>query len=384
MGCSSSKASAPTTKAGDVSATLFPSSSGVKSPKAGQPDPVAIDPSQGSVETAADVIAVPTVALDVPKGMHEEEHHDSDPTSHAQEGTVTIDSVAEGTQVSSSEQACQEHAVQSIQVPPSKDDGIRDALAETVEASSTAPTSRVLKNPQGWEEEGILFPHEGIRFLMQELIDATDAMDPLPAWKWQNLATWYQEYFYAVVHHHHDAEEQIYLPWIQTRASVPPKISADHPELMQTMDDLHDMFQTGATLATHERTEHLAKVCVRVAAFVKNMQDHLAKEEEAIPLLLREGGFTQEEEGAVVEKIIQSLGLDGNKTALPPMLHALASWAGEEKAEEFVSGNLPGPIRFLYRHFWMKDFKHRHMGLLASVSKDVDTNPFASWFCQAS
>merc|ERR1712050_46938 len=32
-----------------------------------------------------------------------------------------------------------------------------------------ATTSRVLPHPEGWQEEGILFPHEGIRFLMEEL-----------------------------------------------------------------------------------------------------------------------------------------------------------------------------------------------------------------------
>ena len=101
-----------------------------------------------------------------------------------------------------------------------------------------------------------------------------------------------------------------------------------------------------------------------------------------IPCLLREAGFTQEEEGAVVGQIIQGLGLGGNKAALPPMLHAYARWAGTEKAEVFVSTNLPPPIQFLYRHFWVHDFQTRHMGLLASLAEGVDTNPFASkWFC---
>lgn len=237
-------------------------------------------------------------------------------------------------------------------------------------------------HPQGWEEEGILFPHEGIRFLLHELGEAVHGMDPSHAWKWENLATWYQDYFYDVVHHHHDSEEQRYLPWIQTRASVPTKITADHPELMQAMDELCDMIKAGVATPASERAVHLSHVRMRVVAFREDMEQHLAEEEEVIPRLLHEAGFTQEEEGVVVGQIIQGLGLDGNKRSLPPMLHAYARWAGTDKAEEFVSMNLPLPIQYLYRHFWLHDFQHRHLGLIASVAAGVDTNPFASkWFC---
>ena len=49
------------------------------------------------------------------------------------------------------------------------------------------------------------------------------------------------------------------------------------------------------------------------------MCDHLAEEEKFIPGALREH-FTEEEEGEIVQKIIQSLGLSGNKLALPWIL----------------------------------------------------------------
>lgn len=245
-------------------------------------------------------------------------------------------------------------------------------------------TSRVLPRPEGWQEEGILFPHEGIRFLMEELHWAVQVMDPKPAWKWENLSTWYQDYFYDVVHHHHDTEELIYLPWMQTRVAIPAKISTDHPELMRVMDELRDMLRSGVLKPVGERAELLAQVRERVEAFVEDMRDHLAEEEEAIPKLLREAGFTQEDEGVVVGQIIQSLGLDGNKKSLPLMLHGLKRWAGEEKVEAFVAGNLPLPIRFLYRQFWMADFQQRHLGLVASLPEHIEVNPFASrgLFCQ--
>lgn len=256
---------------------------------------------------------------------------------------------------------------------------IAQAEVEQLQQSGE-PTSMVLKRPQGWEEEGILFPHEGIRFLMEELCEAVRVMDPEPSWKWDNLATWYQDYFYDVVHHHHDTEEQLYFPWLQERVTIPPKITADHPELMRALDELRDMIMAGAKASTGERGECLAQLRNRTRALAEDMGQHLAEEEEIIPGLIRDGGFTHEEEKLVVGKIIQSLGLDGNKKSLPLMVHALTRWAGEEKAEAFVA-NLPLPIRFLYRQLWWPDFVQRHRGLIASLPEGVDTNPFAYRLC---
>ncbi|CAE8625078.1 unnamed protein product [Polarella glacialis] len=239
-------------------------------------------------------------------------------------------------------------------------------------------TSRVLPRPIGWQEEGILLPHEGIRFMMGELSEAVRVMDAKAAWKWENLATWYQDYFYDVVHHHHEGEEQIYFPWLQTRGTIPAKIAADHPELMRAMDELRDMLATGALKPAGERAELLAKVRERVAAFVEDMHQHLAEEEELIPKLLREGGFTHEEEGAIVEQIMASLSLDTLKKTLPVVLHGFKLWAGEERAEAFVAELLPLPIRLLYQNFWSVDFQQRHLGLVASLPEEVDVNPFAS------
>lgn len=373
MGCQSSKpASRPvSTPAG----TLLASDTGVvKSPQA----TAGLEPATEAgtqlepVEAAAPVADHTLQLSDVCKGPEEKADEVARPS-------------AEGAQLEQEKVTVSAH-VDPVLVndvsPQAQPSPVVDSAAADVPVPVSQPTSRVHKNPQGWEEEGILFPHEGIRFLMQELSDAVNSMDPLPAWKWENLSTWYQDYFYTVVHHHHDAEEKIYLPWIQTRTSVPPKITADHPELMSAMDDLSAMLKKGASAPVADRASHLKDVKLFLSAFVEDMQQHLAEEEEIIPEALRTGGFTQEDEAPVVGKIIEGLGLDGNKKALPPMLHAYARWAGAEKAEAFVSSNLPLPIQFLYRNFWEHDFQHRHMGLLASLAEGVDTNPFASkWFC---
>jgi len=235
----------------------------------------------------------------------------------------------------------------------------------------------------GWAE--VLFPHEGIRFLMQEFCEAVHAMDPLPAWKWQNLSVWYQEYFYDVVHHY-DTEEQIYLPWIQAHvmfACVPSKMTADHHHLMQTMDDLRDMIKDGLAMPVGDRAEHLAQLRKRVLAFVQGMHEHLAEEERVIPSILRDARFTKSDEDAAVGKIIASLELDGNERALPTMVRALESarpqWsipspqrkrAGSQQAKTLVSEQLPLSSNLF-------DFQQRHLGLLASLREGIETDPFA-------
>jgi hypothetical protein len=39
-----------------------------------------------------------------------------------------------------------------------------------------------------------------------------------------NFFAWYRKYFHNAVHHHHDIEEKLYVPFINTRGKIPPKI----------------------------------------------------------------------------------------------------------------------------------------------------------------
>lgn len=390
MGCHSSKIASKPESTPDLRSTLLaPSDSLVKSPKAAaSPETAPETSTAGEVSSPikektelAHANAAPLAEVDRSQIVENSQPAQSDVTAPEELVPAEVKPLSEPVVINADPYAsASAPIIQDADVAPAVSDAAFPVADKTGEFQE--PTSRVIKKPQGWEEEGILFPHEGVRFLMQELSDAVSSMDSAPAWKWENLSTWYQDYFYTVVHHHHDAEEKIYLPWIQARVSVPDKITADHPELMRAMDDLSTMLKKGASLPATQRAEHLTDVQKLLASFTEDMQQHLAEEEEIIPQLLREGGFTHEEEGPVVGQIIEGLGLDGNKKALPPMLHAYARWAGDEKAEAFVSNNLPLPIQFLYRNFWQHDFDYRHKGLLASLAEGVDTNLFASkWFC---
>jgi len=52
----------------------------------------------------------------------------------------------------------------------------------------------------------------------------------------RNFFNWYRKYFHYMVHHHHDVEEKIYVPEMAKKFQVPPKITADHKQLVAALD----------------------------------------------------------------------------------------------------------------------------------------------------
>lgn len=243
------------------------------------------------------------------------------------------------------------------------------------------PRSHALKKPRSREEEAFLFPHNGIRFLMDELLDAVQNMDPSLNWKWENLNIWYEEYFYALVQHHREAEERVYFPCIQSKLSkahIAAHFREYDPALIQSLDEINELIKAG------RQAQPLQKSCIQthlvqvVENMMAKMHDHLAQQEESMPHLMKKAGFTRAEQDAMMLKNIQSLTFDSNRAVLPTMVHALECSSGPEKAAAFVQ-NLPLPDRFLYSSSWAPDFQSRHLGLIKSVHKDEGTNPEAAF-----
>jgi len=244
------------------------------------------------------------------------------------------------------------------------------------------PTSRIIRQPQDWCDEGLLIPHEAIREALFDAAEALRHLEPRASkmWKVDNFFTWYLQYHLPSIHHHHDAEEQIYLPWMATRVAIPEKLAADHVELLETMDSIRALYDTrfDKACASDAAAEALvADLRAAWAGYSMMMQDHLAEEEEVIPALLR-ANFTVEEEAVVVGEIIASLGLDGNKKFLPNIIDAMSRWGGEKKVEEFML-NIPPPIRFLYATFWQPDYENNQKALLRSLKAEHD--PFEPTGC---
>merc|ERR1711918_53388 len=94
------------------------------------------------------------------------------------------------------------------------------------------------------------------------------------------------------------------------------------------------------------------------------MGAHLAEEEEVVPSLLREH-FTAQEEEQTVQKILASLGYEGNKLFLPWIIEAY-NHRGDDQALQNFTGNLPMPVKMLYSLSWKQAYG-RDMSLLTSI-----------------
>ena len=100
------------------------------------------------------------------------------------------------------------------------------------------------------------------------------------------------------------------------------------------------------------------------------MFEHLAEEEQIVPTILREN-FTQNEEKEIVGKIIQSLGLSGNKMALPWIIDSMKLWCSKDKIDDLYN-SLPIFIKLLYNCNWIYDYKRNNKGLLQAI---LDNKP---------
>ena len=120
------------------------------------------------------------------------------------------------------------------------------------------------------------------------------------------------------VHHHHHGEEHIYNPGILEKcksagvADPFPKIKEDHEKLLSHLESLLT-FRKGIDAGDGQVLEEFKKSMKEMIEF---MEEHLAEEERDYPKIFDACKMTQEEEGALVHKILESLGLDGTWAVL--------------------------------------------------------------------
>lgn len=215
-------------------------------------------------------------------------------------------------------------------------------------------TSTVITDPQDWADESILLPHELIRSALNRMehVLKEDNFGEYAIWKITYFQRWYKKYFCTFVEHHHTAEENIYFPFIKTKVEIPEKVETDHSELMNLMDDIKGIYD-------------IDLLRNKVSILKEKMFEHLAEEEQIIPSALRDN-FTKLQEKIIVNMIIQSLGLSGNKVALPWVLDNMSTWTTQSNIDEIYNG-LPRFIKFMYNNFWLKDYKKNNIGLLDAI-----------------
>lgn len=239
----------------------------------------------------------------------------------------------------------------------------------------TGPTSRIIKDPKDWCDGGILIPHETIRWWDKQILEALEVYDPIgkpdTAWKTDVLFNFLEQYYVACIHHHHDAEEKIYNPGIEAKGGkITDKIKTDHEVLIKMLDAIPSY------RAKVESAAGVAEFKQHMKTMLTTMEDHLAEEEQDYPRVLR-AHLTEADEKALVEQIIQGLGLDGNKKFLPPLMYAMCMWKGEKEAFEWLEANPPPPIRMMFHQCWLSDFNENQLKPLMALKKDEFFSPEA-------
>ena len=165
---------------------------------------------------------------------------------------------------------------------------------------------------------------------MKMMVQSVNAMPDSPeekeAWKITLFSQWFVDYFYESVHEHHDAEEKIYFPWMKTKTAIPEKeFSGSHAELMSAMDGIKKVCTQIIDKQGEDCSAQVATLKKDIPKFDADMRAHLKEEEETVPELLR-NNFTHEEEGKIVEAILQAGGLALAKKFLPAVLLAAQEW----------------------------------------------------------
>lgn len=228
------------------------------------------------------------------------------------------------------------------------------------------PSSRIIQAPSDWCDRGILVPHEAFRWLhnaIRCILAKFDPMEPGQDWKTAVFLNWLERYYVFAIHHHHHSEEDIYNPAIVEKGGeLPEKITLDHKDIIEGLEKIASFrtrLEACDSTALVEFKSHLTQL-------IDSIEDHLAEEEEAYPAALRSSSMTEEDERLIVDKIIQSMGLDGNKIMLPSIIYAMHMWAGQEAVDALLAG-LPPPILFAYNHFWLNDFRKNNLAVIQAL-----------------
>eukprot|EP00339_Tiarina_fusa_P002570 CAMPEP_0117002788 /NCGR_PEP_ID=MMETSP0472-20121206/4331_1 /TAXON_ID=693140 ORGANISM="Tiarina fusus, Strain LIS" /NCGR_SAMPLE_ID=MMETSP0472 /ASSEMBLY_ACC=CAM_ASM_000603 /LENGTH=297 /DNA_ID=CAMNT_0004703233 /DNA_START=73 /DNA_END=967 /DNA_ORIENTATION=+ len=216
--------------------------------------------------------------------------------------------------------------------------------------------------PKDWADVGLLIPHETIRHQQHHMLKSVGRLAELVDQKtlqpWQVLyfCEWYVDIFEPFIHHHHESEERLYFPWLQTKAEIPDKrFSKSHEDLLDLLTKIGDIcgkvIQKKGVGCENEVGELRAAILI----YVPEMNSHLAEEERDIPDLARKH-FTEAEETAIVEKILQSYSLGDTRNTIPFLVADMRVWASPEYVEGFI-GNMPGPLQGLLKDYWIPDFE---------------------------
>lgn len=232
------------------------------------------------------------------------------------------------------------------------------------------PSSSVIRDPKEWQDDSILIPHECFRWYHTQIRIMLPKLRMGEAWRIKLFKEWITVYYMDSVHHHHDTEENIYNPAITNKGGkLGPRIVSDHKKILDNIHKIQSYLEQ-----LQSKPDIISECCSFIETFLDEVEDHLAEEEQAYPAALRSCGMTQAEDAQVVDQIIQSLGLSGNKVMLPPILYVMCMWKGEAQMQEFGKA-IPPPIRLLSNQCWFSDFYHNNLCVIEALKGDNQFTP---------
>jgi len=214
--------------------------------------------------------------------------------------------------------------------------------------------------PKDWCDVSLLMPHEAIRMEMAAMNASVAALkenydDAKDGWRILYFSQWYLDIFATVIRDHHDNEEEIFFPWLATKANVPEKFSMDHEGLIKLITEIEDTCIKVDKKGGKECQAEIRKLKELIPPFVDEMCAHISEEETNVPALLRDK-FTEEEHDACVEKILKKEGTTGLRIFFPSIMIAMQEWASQEFVDEFF-GSIPAPLRMLYTNYYLPDYE---------------------------
>lgn len=125
---------------------------------------------------------------------------------------------------------------------------------------------------------------------------------------------------------------------------LPPKLAADHEQLMSKMDMIKSMKDTWETDKSVDNASIvLSQVNKAVFELKEILFEHIAEEEQIIPGLLKDH-FTFEEDKAIVGRIFEESGPEYTALGMPWVVDAMFDWGGKGMVQGFMAG-MPEPVQ---------------------------------------
>jgi len=221
-------------------------------------------------------------------------------------------------------------------------------------------SSHIITAINGWQDSSLLVPHEAIRVMLDAFAKGLLLDDVQKVEAFEKL---WSKWCFDFIFHHHQIEEETYMPWIYERVAQPKElvIEVDHETLIAEMKEI-------SRVASEKTLEAGAKLPGLLRTFARGMAAHLANEETHVPQMLRDAGYTEEEEGAMIGKVMQSLTPEAFATMMPTIFYAMdkaGSYGPLTSAAFFAT--LPPPVQEAYPE-WKATFEAEFLHVLETLA----------------